>query len=197
MVDRTRKNLKGEKDTILEIEDAVKAKEGNLPEVRDQKGKFIKGKSGNPSGRPRKKETFNRKVVIERCVEKGCDPIAILAMFANGDAMGLDAPYLRDRQGNLILDEHGLPIRDQVPLKYRLDAAKDLVSYMVPKLRSVEVRNDNDDAKEEVVQVGVIRLPSNMRDPQGITKVEADNIEQGVKMLDNSSVEEQIYDDED
>jgi hypothetical protein len=112
---------------------------------------FKPGQSGNPKGRP-KGLTFTRQDVINICHTLKCNPIEVLAHFANGDSEALG------------LNKDGKEV--EVPLKMRLASAVELAGYLVPKLRSVEVAPSDEEGKLEDNSKPrlVIMLPSNGRE---------------------------------
>jgi hypothetical protein len=80
--------------------------------------------SPKPEGSGRKKGTANKRTEQVRALLEGldCDPIAILAHFAKGDAKALKL-----RRG------------EKVSVEVRFGAAKELAQYVAPKLKAIEV----------------------------------------------------------
>lgn len=78
---------------------------------------MVKGKTNNPNGRPPGLPDKRNLRVAERAAELGCDPIEFLCYVVNANIEKLkEAPDL-----------------DQ-----RISAAKELASYIAPKLKAVE-----------------------------------------------------------
>ena len=89
-----------------------------------------------PQGSGRKKGTLNKRSVEVRdqLEELGCNPIAFLA-----------ATVLNDRKFLGLADGKDAP---DVPLKYREDAARDLLQYIAPKLKSIDFKSSDGSAIE-------------------------------------------------
>jgi hypothetical protein len=99
-------------------------KPGKPPGLHDTRGKFAKGHKqvgGRRKGTPNKRDA----AVLERIEALGCDPIAVLAHFTNGDAAAL-----------------GL---EEVPPDLRLHAAKELVQYVASKRKPIDVAESDED----------------------------------------------------
>lgn len=88
-------------------------------------------KSGQPKvpGSGRQKGTLNKRTlgVIEKVEKFQADPIAFLVavMKADSRALGIDD------------DQY------YIPLKFRFDAAKELAQYVAPRLRSIDLSNED------------------------------------------------------
>lgn len=86
--------------------------------------------STKPTGR------INLRAVAEACIEEGLDPATEIAR-----ALTKTRPKVVD--GQVVLDEHGVPV--QVPVldeETRLRTLTELLQYVQPKLKSVEVKLD-------------------------------------------------------
>lgn len=90
---------------------------------------FEKGKSGNPGGRPPGSKNKIRHDVGEICRELGCSPFRVLALIANGDAETLE----------LSADQKRF-----LTVRLRMEAAAELAQYLSPKLKSIELKNDEE-----------------------------------------------------
>ena len=77
---------------------------------RQESGRFIKGKSGNPKGPPQGYKKAKTRLIEDRLDEYQCDPIEVMATICNDHN-----------------EETGL----------RLQAAKELASYLYPKRKAV------------------------------------------------------------
>lgn len=109
-----------------------------------------------PTGGGRPLGSVNKKKVDVRakCEELNCDPFTILALVANGDYDALQ------------VDRHALT------LKTRVDAAKELASYIAPKLKAIEVSTDDLGKTKDVY---VVTLPASGREtPEQIEEQESE-----------------------
>jgi hypothetical protein len=137
---------------------------------------FKPGQSGNPKGRP-KEPVFSRKQVMEICAKLNCNPIEILAKFANGDVEGL-----KTKSASKELEI------TSIPLKMRLAAAVELAGYLTPKLRAVEVSTQDEDPDDGSKKPKlIIVLPSNGRESKMIMN------QPGQTLIDNDSG--QVYEE--
>jgi hypothetical protein len=76
-----------------------------------------KGQTNNPNGRPKGVPDKRNLRVAERAAELGCDPIEFLCLVVKADVERL---------------------KEAPDLNQRITAAKELASYIAPKLKSVE-----------------------------------------------------------
>ena len=95
------------------------AKKRKKPEKskKKQDARFKPGESGNPNGRPRGSKNYKTLAFEERLESLGCDPLKVLATICNDE-------------------------REETNL--RLAAAKELVGYVYPKRKSVELEHKGD-----------------------------------------------------
>ena len=84
---------------------------------KKQDARFKPGESGNPNGRPRGSKNYKTLAFEERLESLGCDPLKVLATICNNE-------------------------REETNL--RLAAAKELVGYVYPKRKSVELEHKGD-----------------------------------------------------
>ena len=99
----------------------------------------IKTSSQNKSGRP--KGSLNKKSehIFELCEKNNFDPVERLIYFAMGDwkKLGLDSKYI-EKQGY-----QGVIVQElSVSIEIMKDATKDLMSFMYPKRKAVELSGD-------------------------------------------------------
>lgn len=90
---------------------------------------FEKGKSGNPTGRPKGSKNKIRFDVGEILARNECDPFEILARIAIGDT---EALHLTEEQ------------KKYFSIRLRMEAAAELAQYVAPKLKAVEISGDKD-----------------------------------------------------
>jgi len=90
---------------------ATKVKKPEKASKKQGDGKFKKGESGNPNGRPKGSKSAKTKLVEQRLKELGCDPLEVLATICN------------DKKEETSL---------------RLHAAKELANYIYPKRKAIE-----------------------------------------------------------
>ena len=108
----------------------IPAKKGVLNRLAEKSGKkqrgkpFEKGKSGNPSGKPRGAKNYKTLAFEERLESLGCDPVQVLASICNDEG-----------------EETSL----------RLSAAKELVGYVYPKRKAIELEHKGDSNLESVL----------------------------------------------
>jgi hypothetical protein len=88
-------------------------------EIKGRSG-MEKGVTNNPLGRPKGIPDRRTVKVQEKLEELGCDPIELLAFIAMADARLKEVPDLNQR----------------------LAAAKELASYIAPKLKAIEHTGD-------------------------------------------------------
>lgn len=81
--------------------------------------------------------------VRAKCESLRCDPFTILALVANGDYEALEVD------------------KSVLTLKTRVDAAKELASYIAPKLKAIEVSTDDQGKTKDVY---VVTLPASGRE---------------------------------
>ena len=79
--------------------------------VQQRGNPFKKGESGNPNGRPKGSKNYKTIAFEERLESLGCDPVKVLATICNNE----------NEETNL-----------------RLNAAKELASFVYPKRKAVE-----------------------------------------------------------
>lgn len=99
----------------------------------------------------RKKGSVNHdwRPVRERIQALGCDPIVVLALFANGDwkGLGYEAPTSTRWTGNGIEYEE-----ERIPPSLRAKCAADLAQYVEPKLKSIEHSGKVDTGASDAVR---------------------------------------------
>lgn len=78
---------------------------------------MMKGQTNNPAGRPKGIPDRRNLRVAERAEELGCDPIEFLCLVVNAD-----------------IDK----LKELPDLNQRIAAAKELASYIAPKLKAIE-----------------------------------------------------------
>ncbi len=91
------------------------------------------GRGAKPGERRggRKKGTPNKRTLyLERMKERAFDPFEITMQIAAGEV----------EETEVVKDAKGKPVAVKVPLSWRLrlDAAKELMQYIAPKLRAIE-----------------------------------------------------------
>ena len=96
------------------------------------------GLSGNPeivSSKEQRPQTFRLRQVAEACIDAGLDPA-----FEILRALTERVPVL-DRSGQPVLDHSGEPLTiDRVDAETRLRTLNELLQYVQPKLKAVEVK---------------------------------------------------------
>ena len=96
------------------------------------------GLSGNPeivSSKEPRPQTFRLRQVAEACIDAGLDPAAEILR-----ALTERVPVL-DRSGQPVLDHSGEPLTiDRVDAETRLRTLNELLQYVQPKLKAVEVK---------------------------------------------------------
>ena len=108
---------------------------------KQRRGKpFKKGQSGNLSGRPRGSKNYKTLAFEERLESLGCDPLKVLATICNDE-------------------------REETNL--RLAAAKELVGYVYPKRKSVELEHKGDLNLESALQKAHQRLKESRQNVNG------------------------------
>ena len=108
---------------------------------KQRRGKpFKKGESGNLSGRPKGSKNYKTLAFEERLESLGCDPLKVLATICNNE-------------------------REETNL--RLAAAKELVGYVYPKRKSVELEHKGDLNLESALQKAHQRLKESRQNVNG------------------------------
>ena len=108
---------------------------------KQRRGKpFKKGQSGNLSGRPKGSKNYKTLAFEERLESLGCDPLKVLATICNNE-------------------------REETNL--RLAAAKELVGYVYPKRKSVELEHKGDFNLESALQKAHQRLKESRQNVNG------------------------------
>ncbi len=82
---------------------------------------FIKGQSGNPSGRGKGSVSVQNRQAAEKARELGVDPFIILLHFASNN-----------------WQELGYESAKAIDPELRVSAAKDACKYIIPQLKAVE-----------------------------------------------------------
>ena len=78
---------------------------------------WVKGVSGNPAGRPKLQETYNRAEIVKICRERGFHPVhALIDIYEDPKSSG----YLK------------------------MECAKEVGSYIMAKVRTVQLTDGND-----------------------------------------------------
>ena len=118
------------------------AKKRKKPEKskKKQDARFKPGESGNPNGRPRGSKNYKTLAFEERLESLGCDPLKVLATICNNE-------------------------REETNL--RLAAAKELVGYVYPKRKSVELEHKGDLNLESALQKAHQRLKESRQNVNG------------------------------
>jgi hypothetical protein len=103
----------------------------------------IKTGGGSRAGKKNKYPKAFRDRLRAYCEHLGVDPHEFMAqLLANNEVITLG------------VDEHGTPMaQPAVPIAIKFQAAKELASYLEPKLRSVELTGDPDRPLNHVVDV--------------------------------------------
>ena len=117
----------------------TKAAEKSKEKQRREKP-FKKGQSGNLSGRPKGSKNYKTLAFEERLESLGCDPLKVLATICNDE-------------------------REETNL--RLTAAKELVGYVFPKRKSVELEHKGDLNLESALQKAHQRLKESRQNVNG------------------------------
>jgi len=103
----------------------------------------------------RAKGTPNKRTqdIMQRCQDLGCDPVEILVYFAtaNWQALGYDT-----RENKITGDWY-------ISSDQRLTAARDLMQYLYPKRKSIEVKSQDQDTTDEDVTTKVSEIKSTMK----------------------------------
>ena len=108
---------------------------------KQRRGKpFKKGESGNLSGRPKGSKNYKTLAFEERLESLGCDPLKVLATICNNE-------------------------REETNL--RLAAAKELVGYIYPKRKSVELEHKGDLNLESALQKAHQRVKESRQNVNG------------------------------
>ena len=107
---------------------------------KKQDARFKPGESGNPNGRPRGSKNYKTLAFEERLESLGCDPLKVLATICNNE-------------------------REETNL--RLAAAKELVGYVYPKRKSVELEHKEDLNLESALQKAHQRLKESRQNVNG------------------------------
>lgn len=104
---------------------------------------FVKGQSGNPSGRPKEAKNKKRKTfeVAEICERFNCDPFHILCQIAMGK--------LEDDEARRITP------------RVRMEAASELAQYLAPKLKSIELSNQDESPMKINIMLGTPQSDGN------------------------------------
>ena len=118
------------------------AKKRKKPEKskKKQDARFKPGESANPNGRPRGSKNYKTLAFEERLESLGCDPLKVLATICNNE-------------------------REETNL--RLAAAKELVGYVYPKRKSVELEHKGDLNLESALQKAHQRLKESRQNVNG------------------------------
>lgn len=127
-------------------------------------------------------KTVQNNEVLKTLAEQGCDPIKLLAMAATGDVVGLGLMSQDDLEEEAMFDIDGDVDTASgidralylLPMKTRMDAAKELARYMHAQKRPEEA------PPERLPGGTVFLLPDNGRSklkPPAIIEAEVERIE--------------------
>jgi hypothetical protein len=92
-------------------------------------GQFKAGVCGNPNGRPKGSKTRERFDVAAILKAHNCNPVEILMLIAKGDMETLELTHDQKKYFSVRL---------------RMEAAAELLQYVAPKLKSVELTSDSE-----------------------------------------------------
>lgn len=139
---------------IFICEDGSEIRIHHTNPLKNEKGHWLPGQSGNKHGRP--PGVKNRLNVDAECDRLNCNPIEFLALVTNGDYAALYPP----QEGQPRLPPAA---EDIVPLPLRMVAATTLMKYRYPQLKAVEVAPEVPEEEEKELKGVTIFIPDNGR----------------------------------